>query len=285
MGFFDKIAKGWGFIKEAFSMAKQNRDLLKPSVYSVVVGILYWIGWAAVVIAADVDFESDGGKILGAIATFGSFLIFYFFMGMTVNMIDVHIKGGQPSLRDAYVDARQNFIAILALALISTLVELFAKAVRRQGRSEGGGAAIVLSIIASIIESVWTVVSFLLLPAIIIEDASIGQALKRVRDISKGNYMLIGIGEVGVRMVTNLIGLLVWILLFGVLYFSFSVVGGTAGTVLGIGVGGTILCLFIAFASYLRMAYYTCLYVWAAEVKDKGPNAQAPLPLARVLNR
>jgi hypothetical protein len=63
------------------------------------------------------------------------------------------------------------------------------------------------------------------------------------------------------------------------------VVGGTAGTVLGIGVGGTILCLFIAFASYLRMAYYTCLYIWAADVKDKGPNAPAPLPLARVLNR
>ncbi len=33
------------------------------------------------------------------------------------------------------------------------------------------------------------------------------------------------------------------------------------------------------------MAYYTCLYIWAAHVKDKGPSAQAPLPLARVINR
>jgi len=284
MGFFDKLAKGWGFMKAAFVMAKEDRTLLKPSVYSVAAGILYWVIWVAVFLALEVDFESSEGKLLGALATFGSFLIFYFFMGMTVNMIDVHIKGGKPSLKDAFDDAKQNFLAILFLALISTLVELVAKAVRRQSYdSDSVGAAIVLRLLAGIIESIWTMVSFLLLPAIIIEDASLGQALRRVRDISKGHYMLIGIGEIGVRMVTNLLGLLVMLLLAGVLYFAFGVLGGTAGVVIGIGVGGTILCLFIAFATYLRMAYYTCLYIWAADVKDKGPQAPAPLPLARVL--
>jgi hypothetical protein len=44
MGFFDSLSKGWGFMKEAFAMAKADRSLLKPSVYSVAVGILYWIG-------------------------------------------------------------------------------------------------------------------------------------------------------------------------------------------------------------------------------------------------
>jgi len=281
MGFFASMSTGWGFIKEAFAMAKQDRTLLKPSVYSVVVGILYWIAWVAVVIAADVDFDDSSGQLLGAAATFGSFLIFYFFMGMTVNMVDVHLKGGKPSVRDAFADARQNF-----LALISTIVELLSKAVRRQGRSsDSAGAAIVLNLIAGAIEAIWTVLSFLLLPAIIIEDASLGQALKRVRELSKGNYMVIGIGEIGVRAVTGLIGLLVFLLIFGVLYLSFDVVGGTAGTVLGIGVGGTVLCLYIAFASYLRMAYYTCLYIWAADVKAKGPQAPAPLPIARALRR
>ncbi|MCP4445931.1 MAG: hypothetical protein GY811_11385 [Myxococcales bacterium] len=95
--------------------------------------------------------------------------------------------------------------------------------------------------------------------------------------------MQIAIGDVGVRLVTNLIGVLVFVLLFGVLYVSFGVVGGAAGSVIGVMIGGTILSLFAAFASYLRMAYYTCLYIWAADLLDKGPKAQAPLPLARVL--
>jgi hypothetical protein len=271
-------------MKEAFAMAKEDRSLLRPSLYSVGVGILYWIIWLAVFIGAEVNFEETGGQVLGAIATFGSFAIFYFFMGMTCNMVDVHVKGGKPSLKDAYDDAKQNLVAILFLALISTIVELLAKAARRNGR-DNGGAAIVVAIIAGIVESIWTVVAFLLLPAIIIEDASLGDALRRVRAISKGNIMQISIGEVGVRVVTNIIGFFVFFLLFGVGYFSFGILGGTVGTIIGISVGGAILCFYCAFASYLRMAYYTCLYIWAADLLDSGPEAQAPLPLARVLNR
>tara|TARA_R110002096_G_scaffold171490_4_gene344498 strand:+ start:128744 stop:129598 length:855 start_codon:yes stop_codon:yes gene_type:complete len=283
MGFFDRISRGWGFIKEAFAMAKEERVLLKPSLYSVFAGIAYWVIWVVIFVGAEVDFDSGAGKAMGAVATFGSFAIFYFFMGMTVNMVDVHVKGGKPTLTEAYLDAKQNFGAILFLALISTIVELIAKAARRSASEEGGAAAIIMSIAASIVESIWTMMAFLLLPAIIIEDASLGDSLRRVRDISKGNLMQIAIGDVGVRMVTNLIGLLVMLLLFGVFYVSFGVMGGTTGTILGVTIGGTILSLFAAFSSYLRMAYYTCLYIWAADCVDKGPQAPAPLPLARVL--
>lgn len=286
MGFSDRLSRGWGFIKEAFAMANEDRSLLKPSVYSVVVGIVYWLLWVGVAIGADIDFESSGGVAIGALATFGSFAIFYFFMGMTVNMIDAHIKGDEPSLRDAFNDAKKNFVAILFLALISTVVELFCKVVRNSAHtSESGGIAIVLHIVASIIESLWTMVAFLLLPAIIIEDASLGDSLRRVREISKGNFLEIAIGDVGVRMITGLIGLVIFIVLLGVLHLSFGVMGGTFGMVLGISVGGTILTLYVAFSSYLRMAYYTCLYIWAADSIEKGPSASAPLPLARVLNR
>jgi len=283
MGFFDRMARGWGFIKEAFAMARDERVLLKPSLYSVFAGIVYWVLWLGIFIGADVDFDSGAGKVMGAVATFGSFAIFYFFMGMTVNMVDVHVKGGQPTLAEAYADAKQNFGAILFLALISTIVELIAKGARRGARENGGIAAVVMSMLASIIESLWTMLAFLLLPAIIIEDASLSDSLRRVRDISKGNIMQIAIGDIGVRMVTNLIGIVVLILLYAVLHISFGVLGGTAGTVLGVTLGGTILCLFCAFSSYLRMAYYTCLYIWAADLRDQGPTAKAPLPIAKVL--
>ncbi len=284
MGFFDSLSKGWTFMKEAFAMARADRSLLKPSLYQVLVSIVYWVAWVVALIAADVDMESGSGQLLGAVAVFGSFLIFYFFCGMTVNMVDVYLRGGKPSVSEGFRDARQNFVAICFLALVSTIVELLAKAVRRQGR-EGGAGGAVLAILASIIESVWTVISFLLLPAIIIEDCSLGDALRRVKQISKGNYLLIGIGEIGVRFVTNLIGFAMMLVLFFVLWVSFDAIGGTGGTVLGLVLGGTILSLFAAFATYLRMAYYTCLYLWASDVEKNGPSAQAPLPLARTMNR
>jgi hypothetical protein len=284
MGFFDRVAKGWGFMKQAFAMARDDRSLLRPSLYSVGVGIFYWVGWAVAFVAADLDPDSGGARVLGALAVFGSFAIFYFFMAMTVNMVDVHLSGGTPSVSEGFRDARQNFLAILCLALVSTIVELLAKAARRQGRESGGLGGALGSVVGSLIESLWTVVSFLLLPAIIIEDCSLGQALERVRAISKGNYLQIGVGEVGVRVVSNLIGFAVMLLTFGVLYVGFEVIGHTAGAVLGIALGGTLLCLFAAFSSFLRMAYYTCLYRWAAAAHD-GRNEPPPLPLARVLDR
>jgi hypothetical protein len=45
MGFFDSLSKGWRFMKEAFAMARADRTLLKPSVYSVAIGAD--IDWAA----------------------------------------------------------------------------------------------------------------------------------------------------------------------------------------------------------------------------------------------
>ncbi len=276
MGFIDSFKKGWAFMKAAFAMARENRKLLAPSVYQVLISVLYFVGWVAALIAIDPAWSDGTWTVVSLIAVFGSFLIFYFFCGMTVNMVDVHLKGGTPSLGEGARDAGKNFVAIVFLALVSTVIEAFARAARNND-------SIVGKIIAAIVESIWTMLSFLLLPAIIIEDASFGTAMRRVRQLHKGHMLLIGIGEIGVRLVTNLIGLVWMLAIFGVVYGAFALVGGTAALVISFVVGGTMLALFAAFSTFLRMAYYTCLYLWAVEVERAGESAPAPLPLAIAL--
>ena len=276
MGFIESFKKGWSFMKAAFQMAGQNRKLLAPSVYLVLTTILYFVAWVVALVAMDPQWSDGTWAVVSAIATFGSFLIFYFFCGMTVNMIDVHLKGGTPSLGEGARDAGKNFGAILFLTLISTIVEMFARAARNND-------SIVGKIIAGIVEAVWTMLAFLLLPAIIIEDASFGQAMRRVRALHKGNMLLIGIGEVGVRLVTFVIGFVWWLAIFGVVYASFTILPDTAALITSFLVGGTMFALFAAFNVYLRMAYYTCLYLWAVEVEKHGQSAPAPLPLAIAL--
>lgn len=276
MGFIESWKKGWSFIKAAFAMARENKKLLAPSVYQVLVSIVYWVGWIAALVAMDPQWSDGTWAVVGAIATFGSFLVFYFFCGMTVNMVDVHLKGGTPSVGEGARDAAKNFVAIVFLALVSTIIELFARAARDND-------SIVGKIIAGIVEAIWTTLSFLLLPAIIIEDAGFGSAMKRVRELHKGNLLLIGIGEVGVRGVTALIGFVWMLLIVGVVYGAFTAFSGTTALVIVLLVGGTMLSLYVAFATYLRMAYYTCMYLWAAEVEKQGQAAPAPLPLAIAL--
>lgn len=278
MGFFASISKGWSFVRAAFAMARENKRLLAPSLYQVLISIAYFVAWVAALIAIDPHWSDGTWTAVGAIATFGSFLIFYFFCGITVNMVDVHLKGGTPSVAEGARDAAKNFIAIVFLASVSTIVDLLVNSMRRDRNILG-------RIIAGIVDAVWTTVTFLLLPTIIIEDAGFTEALRRVRALHKGNLLLIGVGEVGVRAVTSLIGLVWFLLTFGVLYLDFTTLHGTAALVVAFVVGGGMLAVFAAFATYLRMAYYTCLYLWAADVEKQGASAPAPLPLAIALGQ
>ncbi|MEO8701708.1 MAG: DUF6159 family protein [Kofleriaceae bacterium] len=278
MAIGDSFSKGWSFIKAAFAMAKENKRLLLPSLYQVLFSIVYFVIWVVILLALHPRWSNATWTVVSAIATFGSFLIFYFFCGITVNMIDVHLKGGTPSIGDGAKDAGKNFLAIVFLAMISTAIEMFARAARNND-------SIIGRIIAGIVEAIWTTLSFLLLPAIIIEDAGFGQAMTRVRELHKGNFLLIGIGEVGVRLVTGIIGF-VWVLLIiGLVWFSFSAFSSTTALVISFVVGGTMLAVYVAFSNYLRMAYYTCLYLWASDVERQGQQAPAPLPLAIALGR
>ncbi len=282
MGFFASFGRGWSFMKAAFRMAGRERKLLSPAVYLVMVSILYWVAVVVGIVAADAEQWSNGTwALVGSIATLGSFLIFYFFCGMMVNMIDVYLKGGKPSLGEGAKDAGKNFLAIFVLAIISTIVNMITSSMRRDKGVAG-------RIIAGIIDTIWTTFTFLLLPAIIIEDAGLGQAMKRVRKIHKGNLLLISIGEVGVQAVTNLIGFLAMLVVFGVIWLAATMLTGTAALVVAFVVGGTLLSLFAAFSIYIRMSYYTCLFVWAAEtekVADTGQRIEvrAPGPLGEAL--
>lgn len=278
MGFLESWSKGWSFIKAAFAMARDNKRLLAPSLYQVLISVAYCVAWVAPIVAIEPHWSRGTWTAVGAVATFGSFLIFYFFCGITVNMIDTHLKGGQPRVADGARDAGKNFLAIVYLASVSTIVDMLARAAR-------DNESIVGRIVASIVETIWTTLSFLLLPAIIIEDAGFGQAMKRVRALHKGNMLLVGVGEIGVRGVTGLIGFLWFMLMFVVIYGAFRVVGGTPAIVITFVVGGGMLALYAAFATYLRMAYYTCLYLWAADVERQGQQAPAPLPIAIALGR
>lgn len=280
MGFFASISQGFAFMREAFSMAFRKRKLLAPSVYLICATIVYYAVWIAVLIAVDVDLDSNVAYALEGAMVFGNFFIFYFFMGMTVNMIDVHLKGGEPSVGEAFADAFKNIVAITTLAGISTIVELLSKMARRRAR---GVAGLVAALLASFIEAVWTILSFLLLPIIIIEDCSVGQALRRAKQIHRDNLLLIGVGEVGVRFALNVVSFVGVLLIIGVVYLAATVLSGMAALVVAILVGGTIFALTAALQVFVRMAYYTCLYLWAVEVERVGGEARAPAPLAAAM--
>lgn len=298
----ESFSRGWSFLQQAWSMALKDRDLIKPSIYALIVGsIVSVIGSIPIIIVAFL--LGDAGRIgqiilaiMGAFLVFVNFVITYVFSGMTVYLIYEYLTQGDGRMSTAWSIVRRDFLDLVTLAAVSTGVNVLKNAARRNRRG-GGIAAGLISAAAGVLELLWTEAAFLILPAMVIEDINLSSAAKRVAQIVKENLLLVGVSTVGVRAVTGLIGFLLGfggaVLGFGVGYGIISILGtGAVGLVLGIGLGVVIFLLFTmvgnVIGTYTSTAYHTCLYLWARNVEiaqkaDQPITVTAPAPLAAVL--
>jgi hypothetical protein len=162
-------------------------------------------------------------------------------------------------------------------------------------------------LIAGLLQTVWTEASYLILPAMMIEDANLVNGVKRASHIVKENLLLIGVSTVGVRWVTGaisfvlgLVGLMIGVTMGGTLIALFGT--STAPVVVGVALGALVFFAFVMVASvissYTMTAYNTCLFLWARDVEkaraeSHGAESQgaaipvqlpAPAPLAAVFN-
>lgn len=290
------LSRGWGFLKQAWQIAMADKDLLKPSIYALITGIIITI--ILVIPIGVVSFllqNSKGGQyviyVLGAILIFIQYMVGYIFSAMTVYLIYGYLAEGDGRMDKAWAVVRRDLLDIASLAAASTLVNLLQSAVRGKGRSGGR------NLLAGIIETVWTEAAFLILPAMVIEDINLKGGIKRATQIIKENLLLVGISTIGVKTITGLIGFLLGALGialgFGV---GLGIVSSSQGSVTGL-VGGVVLGILIAtpfimvatiIATYTSTAYHTCLYLWARDVEQarmsgKIGEVSAPSPLSAVL--
>ena len=296
----ESFSRGWNFLKQAWQMAFKDKDLIKPSIYALVVGALVSvIGIVPIVGVALLFGESSAGNVimfvLGAILLFVQFIISYMFSAMTVYLIYGYLSEGDGRMDKAWAIVKRDFFDIMTLAAVSTVVNLIKNAANRNRK--GGVGASLARAGAGLLETLWTEAALLILPAMVIDDLNLKKGMERIWNITKSNLLLIGISTVGVKWVTGLIGFILGVIGAAI---GFAIGGGAAYAsgdptviAIGIGVGVLIFFFFVVVASvvssYTSTAYHTCLYIWARDVetaKEKGQSAPvaAPAPLAAVLN-
>ncbi|MBK8616475.1 MAG: hypothetical protein IPN96_05065 [Anaerolineales bacterium] len=294
------FSRGWAFLKQAWSMAFKDKDLLKPSIYALIVGmIISVIGIIPILIVAFAFGGSQIGNIimgiLSAILMFVQFVVTYVFSAMTIHLIYGYLTKGDGRMSEAWDIVRRDFFDILTLAAVSTLVGVLRN--MTQGNRKNNVLAGILRSAMRVVEALWTEAALLVLPAMVIDDLNLKDGLARIVKITKENLLLIGISTVGVRWVTGLIGFVLGVI---GLVIAFAIGGGlafisngnTVISIVGIATGALIFFTFVMvaslFSSYTSTAYHTCLYIWARDVetaKAEGSSVpvMAPAPLAAVL--
>ncbi len=297
------FSRGWSFLTQAWGMAFRDKDLIKPSIYALLVGFFVSILGIIPIVGAYLLLGDTGfGQVLtfalGALMVFVNFMVTYLFSGMTAYLIFGYLSEGDGRMDKAWRIVQRDFFDILTLAAASTAVNMLKRLAQRRNRR--GGANILAGLARSavgLLEVLWTEAAYLILPAMVIDDLNLKDGVRRVWEITKNNLLLIGISTVGVRAVTGLIGLVLGltgaVIGFGIGYGIISLLGsGVAGLVIGIGLGAMIFFVFVLVASlissYTGIAYHTCLYIWARDTEKAQALSQpiqvaAPAPLAAVL--
>jgi hypothetical protein len=296
------FSRGWSFLKQAWGMAFKDKDLLKPSVYALIVGLIVSvIGIIPIIIVAVVvGGDNQIGRVImgffGVVLMFAQFVVTYVFSAMTIHLIYGYLTKGDARMDEAWAIVRRDFLDIVTLAAVSTLVGTL-RSIAQNNRKNNVLAGILRTAMRAV-EALWTEAALLVLPAMVIDDLNFKASLARIIQITKENLLLIGISTVGVRWVTGLIGFV--FTMIG-LVIAIAVGGGiayvgnasTALVVVGIAIGAMIFFTFIMvsalFSSYTTTAYHTCLYIWARDVEKaqvEGRATQqiaAPAPLAAAL--
>ena len=226
--------------------------------------------------------------VLGALIVFVQYVIAYLFSGMTAYLVYEYLTEGDGRMDRAWAIVRRDGLDLASLAAASTLVKLVENLLR--GRGGRGGA--VGGLAAGILNTVWTTATYFILPAMVIEDLSLPQALKRATYIVKNNLMLVAVSEIGVNAVVGLAGFvlgLIAVALGVVVFIGLANTSLVAAILLGVLIAGLPLAVITALTSYVTTAYHTCLFLWAREAEKAvslGQSVQAapvPAPLAAVL--
>ena len=294
------LSRGWSFLKEAWSMALKDKDLIKPSIMALFAGFIVSVIFIPLMVGG--GFLTGGNNntagqvimfVLGAVMIFIQYTVGYIFSAMTVYLVYGYLAEGDGVMSKAWAVVKRDFLDLLSLAAASTAVNLLKSAIKGKGKSG------VRNVFAGLIDTVWTEASFLILPAMVIEDINLKDGVKRAGSIIKNNLLLVGISTVGVKTINGLIGFLLGVLGiglgFGIGFGIITITNSSAfGLISGIGLGVILASIFIMVAtvvtSYTNTAYHTCLYLWARDVEKarasgSGAPVLAPAPLAAVLNK
>lgn len=283
---FENIFKGFSFIKESFSLITKDSDLIKPSIYSIFVSIAFTIITFIPLFLIKNLFPEGIFIVVLFLVVLGNYYISYFFTGMTAFLVYDYFKDGDATMSEAWAATKKNALTIFYLSIVSAVVKLITSFLRgkaQKNRSVAGGFS---GMILNFIESVWTVATYFIVPAIVIEDRNLKGAIERATYIIKRNLLPIGVGEIAVGFVTGILSFIGFIIAIAVGFIIFGILPGAVGAMIAILIVLILIILIIALSMYITTAYHTCLFLWARDVESSATvpgSIKPPAPIANAL--
>jgi hypothetical protein len=253
-----RISNTIALAKVSWKVLRKDRELLLLPVLSflasIVVLALLWLPTLSAIDTSGLADESgDPGAVLIVVAVISAMamsIISVFFNGALVAGAHERLSGGDPTVRSALGRALSRLSGLLPWAIITGTVGLILQAARERAGWMG-------RFVVNMVGMAWQTATFLVVPAIVIDDHGAVSGLKASAALLKRTW-----GEnIAARVGFGLLGI-VAIIPAVIVLFATGALGGAA-LVVGILLAVPYLALVVVVLTALNAVFQTALYLYA----------------------
>jgi hypothetical protein len=267
--FFERISRSWELVKASYAVLRSDRELILFPILSTIGTIIVTIVFAIPLFASGLVQQlseqselTSGQSILGLILAF----LFYFVMYTVVIFSNtaligaalMRLRGENPTVRDGFRIASERIGPILGYAAISATVGVLLNMIRDREN-------LLSQIVASFISVAWNLITFLVIPVLVIENVGPIEAIKRSGSLLKKTWGEQVVGGFSIGMIMFFITLAA-VLLIGVPVVMLASATGS-GLLLALGIGVVIIIVMgiSLVGAALNGIFQAALYRYATE--------------------
>ncbi len=267
MFFFDRIARSFDLAKSSWRVLLTDKKLI---VFPMLSGLCCLLVLASFAVPALLNLErlqgvanqaQQNGNVPPWIYVvvfayyFCNYFVIVFFNAALVSCALIRFNGGEPTLGDGLRAAASRLPQILAWALVSATVGVALKVIENANEKVG-------SFVSAILGTAWTIVTYFVVPVLVVERVGPFQAIGRSLSILRRTWGEALVGSWGLGFFKFLLALPLILLGFIGLYcLAHFLALGLAVLALA----GVYLVLWMAVGSALDGIYLSALYQYATE--------------------
>jgi hypothetical protein len=247
--------------QRSLTLAKASWGVLRQDKELVLLPLISFAAWIAVAVTFLLPIAlvaNDAGQqdswtqnpvtwVLAFAFYVAASYVMIFFNAAIVSGADQRMRGGDPTLGSAIRGAADRAVVLLPWAIVSATVSLILRAIEER-------AGIVGRIIAGVIGLAWSLVTFLVIPILVIEGISVGQAVKRSMSLFKGVWGEQVVTNGGISLVSFaaiVVGVLV-----ALPFFALGGIFAFVGIAALVAWVGFVLCFSAALSGVFQLALY-----------------------------
>jgi hypothetical protein len=258
-----RFQTSWEIAKRSWAVLRSDKTLAWFPVLSALGSLLVVAVLGGLFAVAGIDDSANGsslqpiGWVLIVVAYLALAIVQTYFLAGLVAGADRRLRGQDSTVRGALEIANSRLHRLLPWAVVTATVTMILQAIEER-------FGVVGTIVARLVGLAWNLVTFLVVPILVLEDLGVGDAIKRSKDLFKKTWGENVIGQFGLGAVGFLLTIP------GILLIVIGAALGTAGLVVLGAVGVIWLLIAAVIVSALSGIYRTALYHYAANGEVPG---------------